>query len=282
MSLKAYALDWAILQVAGEDARAFLQGQTTNDVRQIENNLFQFNAICNPKGRILTTFYLYQQRGIYHLLLPADNADFIQQRLRLYVLRAKVSLQQIDNKRCFGLFAHEAAQLTPLFTPLARNQCAHEADNTLLAYDDNRYVLIAGEPLSHSLSMQTDAAWALADVQAKIPTVNAALREQFIPQMIDLPLLKGVSFTKGCYTGQEVVARVHYLGKAKQRMVLAQLHSATCPVVGDAVFSGDENIGQIVAAAFDGPVCHCLVVLPESAQAVHWQSVALELNRAET
>lgn len=255
-----------LVTVTGADTMTFLQGQFTNDVRQVKPKHSQLNAYCSPKGRALTLLRLFQRDTVYYLSLPREQVEPILKRLRMFILRADVTLQ--DNSEAFvslGLSGPHAEHLLQTLlnaVPADIDEVVHSEGVTLIRVPGllPRFEiygeLSAVQTLWSALAPHTRPAaaepWRLLDILAGLPTIYAATADSFVPQMINLQLLNGINFRKGCYTGQEVVARTHYLGKLKRRMYQARVNSPTPPSPGDELFAlqqgTEQSVGKIVDA----------------------------------
>ncbi|MES9858202.1 MAG: folate-binding protein [Sedimenticola sp.] len=247
-----------LIEVKGEDGKKFLQGQTTNDVNSVSIQQSQLSSICTPKGRMLANFCLLMRDDAYLLQLPKSTHSVIMKRLPMYILMSKVVVTDISDQLVrIGLVGDAgAALLKKRFSQLPANSGeVIEADGyTLIKHPGtpNRFEIIAEtEKIIKLWSALADIAtpssadhWALYNLRAGIPTVYQETTEAFIPQMTNMDLVDGVSFTKGCYTGQEIVARMKYLGKLKRRMYLAQIDSEQRPKPGDKLFSSSSTSGQ--------------------------------------
>ena len=254
----------ALLSVTGDDATQFLHGQFTNDVEHLPEGAAQWNGWCSAKGRLLATFLLWR-RGAndYLLMLPAEIAPGIQKKLTMYVLRSKVKIADASAAHVRLGFAGKSAGVIVArewgHTPDAMR--AVEKDGAaVIALDAERFVILAPEAgapalwerlAEHAHPAGRDA-WEWKAIQAGIPTVFAATQEAFVPQMANFELVGGVSFKKGCYPGQEIVARTQYRGILKKRMALVHVDGADRPAPGDDVYGetfGDQSAGTIVSAA---------------------------------
>jgi len=237
----------ALIEVTGDDATEFLHAQFTNDVQALAAGAAQWNGWCSAKGRLLATFLLAKRPAGYLLLLPAEIAAPIAKRLGMFVLRSKVKIADASARFArFGIAGRDAAAIAatiPEAIPLG----------------DGRFVAIA--PIEQAAAMRDrlaaratvvgPEAWEWTSIQAGIPTIVAATQEAFVPQMANLDLVGGVSFRKGCYPGQEIVARTQYRGILKRRMALAHVAGAA-PAPGQKVYSrafGDQAAGEVVSAA---------------------------------
>jgi len=254
-----------LIKVSGEDTVNFLQNQFSNDIREISPQLSQLNAWCNAKGRILASLRVFQVGDDYFLQLSSDLLDATLRRLRMFVLRSKVTLEDVSNEWAgIGLAGNDAPvllakQISQL--PENANQVAQENGLVVirLAGDTPRFQIF-GQPSAISTlwqALQTEAVpvgypvWNWLEIQAGIPNIVANTTEAFVPQMVNYSTIGGISFTKGCYPGQEVVARMHYLGKLKRRMYLAHVETDTLPEAGENLFPPDDNAqscGKVVQA----------------------------------
>ena len=245
---------FGLIRATGSDVRTFLQGQLTNDINQVTPVLAQLSSYCSPKGRILGSFWVMQRGDDLYLQLPADRLPAILKRLRMFVLRAQVTLEDASGELArFGITGSCAGDLLP-FAPGADKATATHDDITVIRLPGERprYEIIgpvsALAPLWSTLSETATQTgpdfWSLMDIRAGIPNVFEDTVEAFVPQMANLQLIGGVSFIKGCYTGQEVVARMQYLGKLKRRMYLAHIADTQRPAPGAEVFSPSSESGQ--------------------------------------
>ncbi|OOY39329.1 hypothetical protein BOV90_09855, partial [Solemya velum gill symbiont] len=220
----------AILIIEGEERETFLQGQLTNDVREVTQGESQLTGICTPKGRMLANMRMFPGDSRYYLVLAKELAEAIQKRLGMFILRSKVTISSGSDDYALLGVSGEAAELLPEAAQLT------QADQAVLADDGCTLVRVAGESprymivgpvdaiearrqsLQESAESADDATWQLDDIRAGLPLIQEPTVEAFVPQMTNMGLINGISFTKGCYTGQEVVARMQYLGKLKRRM----------------------------------------------------------------
>jgi folate-binding protein YgfZ len=237
----------ALLEITGDDAGTFLQGQLTNDVLALQPGQAQWTGWCSPKGRLLASLLLVRRAQGYLAMLPAELAPSVAKRLAMFVLRSKVRIADVTDRyervgaigkgslenarRILGGEVHEVAIADGLYVVIAPREDASPTDLKRLS-----------TPVEH---------WNLALIRAGIPTVVAATQDEFVPQMANFDLIGGVSFRKGCYTGQEIVARTQYRGILKKRMALAHVDGAE-PVPGQSVYSpafGEQSAGTVVNAA---------------------------------
>jgi folate-binding protein YgfZ len=253
----------ALIAVTGDDATAFLHAQFTNDVQALHAGEAQWNGWCSAKGRLLATFLLLRRADGYLLMLPAEIAAPIAKRLAMFVLRSKVRIQDVSELYArIGIAGRSAASMVAGHWDArpAPMRAAEKSGAIAVALDADRFVAFvppAAAPAFWALfSRQWQRAgadgWERTSILAGIPTIVAATQEAFVPQMANFELVGGVSFKKGCYPGQEIVARTQYRGGLKRRMALAHLAGAERPAPGQSVYSGafgDQAAGTIVNAA---------------------------------
>jgi hypothetical protein len=258
-----------LIAAQGPDADLFLQGQLTCDVQRATLDHSVLGALCSPKGRALACFRLFRRGETAYLELPQELVEPTLTRLRKYVLRAKVTLEEASDRLIrFGVAGpHAETLLTDQFgvIPEAVNSVVHTTGDWLditvirLPGTTPRFELHGPLPVMQALWKALDSnvtftgaePWRLLDILAGIPTIYPETVEAFVPQMINLDVLDGISFQKGCYTGQEVVARTHYLGKLKRRMVLARVDGDDPPRPGDALFSPQADASQSAGRLVD-------------------------------
>lgn len=243
----------ALLRVSGEDAAQFLQNMLTNDVGALSVGQAQLTGLCTPKGRLLAVFVLLRREHDYLLALPTDIADAIRARLSLFVLRSKVKIDATAGQLA-------ALGLCGVDSDVAPWKSRNEAERVHVRLPGlpGRELCIGPETvlathaetlLAQGWSLAAESQWQCADIEAGLPNVVAATQEQFTPQQLNLDLIGGVSFKKGCYPGQEVVARLHYLGSPSRRMFLADLQAESPPQPGTVVRDeAGETLGHVVQA----------------------------------
>jgi folate-binding protein YgfZ len=255
---------FGLIHCSGDDARGFLQGQLSCDVNALQTGNAIYGSYNTAKGRMLASFLLWRDDSGYKLQLPRSLCESIRKRLSMYVLRAKVKVLDIsEDCALLGLVGTAAtAELARLFgeVPTAALSFAVAAGAQLLRLDDARFQIVVQRERSGEIQKVLAAhtppislgAWDWTNIQAGIPYVTLATQDQFVPQMANLDLINGISFSKGCYPGQEIVARMHYLGKLKQRMYLATVQGEEIPQPGDKLYSretGEQATGMIMNAA---------------------------------
>ncbi|HLD09004.1 MAG TPA: folate-binding protein YgfZ [Methylophilaceae bacterium] len=254
-----------LLQISGEDAVSFLQGQVTNDIKLLNGHNSQYAGYCNPKGRLLALFLAFVHHNHLYLQLHGTLLEPIMKRLKMYVMRSKVTIVDVSaNTLCIGVAGKDTeASLRAIFGKVP-NQ-VHELvslDNAALLrmpgaapryliFSDAKYAPTIWEQLQKTHKSVGKACWDWLEIQAGIPEISPETQEEFVPQMINLDALDGINYKKCCYTGQEIVARMHYLGKIKRRTQLAHIATNEQPQAGDDVFStgSNEPVGKMVRSA---------------------------------
>lgn len=255
-----------VMAISGAQATDFLQGQLSNDVRELSAEHAQLSSHCNAKGRMLANFRVLRDGEDYRLIVPREQIALLLPRLKKFVLRAQVNLTDLsDELVCLGLIGEcLQPELGEQFgaLPESDNGLSHISDKTLIrvAGPLPRWLFIAPPSAAEVLWQQAEAKgaqpsgtdlWALHDIRAGIPIIHAATRELFVPQMANMHLIDGLSFHKGCYTGQEVVARMQYLGKLKRRMYVGELPLDTPPAPGARLHSAGSQSEQGAGAVVD-------------------------------
>jgi folate-binding protein YgfZ len=251
--------DYCCIRLSGEESESFLQSQLTNDIAELKPGAHQINGYCNPKGRALSVFRLLRSGQEFYILLPADLSTALLKRLQLYKMRAKVEITLADNLSIVGAlnFDIENADLFLHTWQLDAQRAIGLIDLEKQSDFENRY----GNNLPGS------ELWRIGEIISGTPQVYESTSEEFIPQHINLDLISGVSFTKGCYPGQEIVARLRYLGKLKQRMIAGTVTNATNCEPGSPVYiaeKGNQKAGAIVESAQCGQTTYVLATVPSS------------------
>lgn len=251
-----------VLRFSGEDAKDFLQGQLSCDVANVGPDSATYGAHCSPKGRMLANFVLWRDDAGFLMALSRDIAPAVQKQIAKYVLRSKVKVS--DASEAIGLTgasgpqAEKALRAVVSGTPKKPNEVSRQPDGTTtIRLAGGRFILSAAEPavaalrqrLAGLLEPVDTRVWRWLDIRNGLPWITAATQDELVPQMANLELIGGVSFDKGCYTGQEVVARTQHLGRLKRRMFLANVSARA--EAGEKLFSedlGDQASGMVVNA----------------------------------
>ena len=264
-----------LLAFEGEDARAFLHGQLTCDVAGLPDRRSTYGAYCTPKGRVLGNFLLWVLEGRFVMQLPRTVAAPLQKRLSMYVLRSKVRAADTTQSYVqYGLAGPGAAAAIATIvgsSPHAPHDMATGNTGFAIRLPLERYLLVVpaeqrekAATILAATAQRPQSWWESLDIAAGIATVLPQTQEQFVPQMLNLDAIGGVSFTKGCYPGQEIVARMHYLGRLKERLFRARVAAADAPQPGDKVYGvdlGNQACGMIVNGASAGNATHELLAV---------------------
>ncbi len=206
---------YGLLSVAGADARAFLHAQLTNDIERLAADRAALAGWCSAKGRLLATLLVipHPEADGFLMQLARDLAAPVAKRLSMFVLRAKVKVTDVsDAWRQFGVWDADLRQPDVAWT----------GHRVRVRVGDGRYLELAPAAEAAEAANADEAQWTLQEIRAGRPLISAATQDQFVPQMVNLEQLGGVDFKKGCYPGQEIVARAQYRGQVKRRLVRAQ------------------------------------------------------------
>jgi folate-binding protein YgfZ len=236
--------DSALISFAGEDAAAFLHAQLTSDVLGLRAPSTQYSGYCSPKGRLLATFLVWRLENEILLQLPASLRATIQTRLARYVLRAKVVVADASSRYTLlgvaGTGAAAALEATVGSGPAGLHQVSGDDVLRATALSVDRYLLLGAAEDAAALRARLDdrfvrgqsGDWRALEAEAGIPVITESSQDEYVPQMVNLDLVGGVSLAKGCYPGQEIVARMHYLGRLKQRMYRIRVAGAADLAIG--------------------------------------------------
>lgn len=280
---------YGLIAFTGEDAQTFLHSQVTNDLRNLKPEAALFAGYCTAKGRMLANFLIFKRDADILLMLPEALRESVQKRLSMFILRAKVKVRDAGPEwvrlGLSGIGASEALVSAIGAAPDGMMAVLHTDSAFAVQLGDNRFDVFV--QLDHAeavwKALLTEArpvgapAWDWLMVTAGVPVIVPATQDQFVPQMANMEVLYGVSFQKGCYPGQEIVARSQYLGKIKRRMYLAHVDADARP--GEDLFSPDLP-GQacgLIANAAPAPeggsdVLAVLQVSSFEGAEVHWQN----------
>lgn len=247
---------FAIVKVSGEDAHAFLNAQITCDLTELEQHDWLFSAWCLPNGRVISTFIIFCHSGAYYLLLPAMLSDKVIRRLSMYVLRSSVSISDCsDDITLLGLAGEGIASLVDDIR-------ADKALSALRMWDSEApryFICCPNDTVGEVMNLLTDhcregdrSGWSLLDIDAGMPWIINATSELYLPQMLNLDQFAGLSYRKGCYPGQEVIARLHYRGQLKKRLFLGHAEAGITPGPGDRIENAEHDYaGDVIDAERD-------------------------------
>lgn len=235
-------LELGIIRAHGNDVAEFLQGQLSCDTLQLPECQLQLGCHCNPQGRIVFSFYLFKYEHAFWLILAKDLVEKALASLKKYALFSKTELNDVTSD--FNLVGKQSY----LNTDYKSHKVDINNDQIVIHQPgvSNRFLVI----LPKGQSIETDFdhnQWLLADIEAAIPSINLATSELFTPHDLNYPVLGGVNFDKGCYIGQEVIARMQYRGKLKKHLQQAEVDTDTSITPGQSIVNQDvKEIGKVV------------------------------------
>ncbi len=271
-----------LIKVNGDDAESFLQNQLTNDIRNVTESTYQASAWCSPKGRIIANFQIFKKGQDFYLALSADLIPHVIKKLRMYVMMSKVVIEDMSD--CIVQFSFAGKKANSVMAETLGISIDVDAD---VIQKDNSTLLCSTVNGNNDFSRfdvycdnidQAQSIWsALADKATPVsanglrylniisgqPEITQESTEAWIPQMVNYIHINGVDFKKGCYPGQEVVARLNYLGKTKRRMYRLEIASDHLPEVGaDIKSEKDAQAGKILnAVLLEGNTVEALAIL---------------------
>jgi folate-binding protein YgfZ len=237
----------SIARISGDDAQRFLQGQLSNDITHLStDSAHQTSAYCNPKGRMLALFHVLFIDGDYLLVAPHAILDKVLPRLKMFVMRSAVEITPRDKLFLTGLLApgitdEKITEINATGTHVIRH-----------INDHDRYFLLHNEKIDNGLKSGTE--WNRLDIEQNLPQIFIESYEELIPQSVNLDVVGGVNFKKGCFPGQEIIARVKYRGKPKSRMIGVKLPGNAAVEVGAPVYieERDRSAGTVINTAHEG------------------------------
>ncbi|OAN12573.1 tRNA-modifying protein [Photobacterium jeanii] len=265
--------DWALVTLVGDDKKSYLQGQVTCDVVSLSPEQSTLGAHCDAKGKMRTIFRLFHHQQGYGLFQRQSVMATQLPELKKYAVFSKVDIEPSEDV-LLGLCGEQAqARIDSLFTG---DSDVRQQDNaTAVKIDDQRWLIAVApqqaEALAQTLAadaqLSTSALWDLYDIRAALPRIDASTELEHVPQALNLQAVDGISFKKGCYVGQETVARAKYRGTNKRAMFIMQGDAAQCPQAGDAI---ERSVGEnwrkggtvIAGYQFADQQAIALVVLP--------------------
>jgi len=210
----------SLLKLSGSDTQSFLQGQFSNDIDALEEGVVQLNAYCQHQGKIIALLWVMKQGEDFYLSFPIDLKDIVLQKLTMFKMMSDVTITDVSN---------EMIQLGVI---------DDQQDDSFKLNDHQSVVLF---DTLDGIELADEGEWEMACINNNVPEVILATSEKFVPQLLNLDVDEvGVNFTKGCYPGQEVVARLHYLGKSKRRMRQFQA-DAEFRVGDELIVSGSKS-----------------------------------------
>lgn len=259
-------VQFGILDIIGDDAQRFLQGQTSAQLTLADGHFAGLTCFCTVKGRIIANAQIMQvEENHYRLLLDESAIEPLSTHLKKFIPFYKAELRQRDDMALIGMIGKEAHAIAEVRLDLTIPAVWHQSGDSerqLLAHPGHCPRLIACVPsedadaLWQALTAQAlpvnNSLWSLHDIQAGLAWLNADQSDSYLPQMINWEALGGISFKKGCYTGQEVVARAHFRGRVKKRLMRGQLDNGELPAPGSHVMDeAEKRLGEVIRAEYD-------------------------------
>lgn len=229
-----------LLQVSGPGAKKLLQGQLTCNLDEITANSHRLSALCNPQGRVISLFYIVEYQHSYLLLMPHNLLTITINTLKKYAIFYRTELQDVSDK--FFIFGH------------CNQEIRHDSDITSYSFDNDAIEININDSFSRKIIINKQIIqnetigdhdqWNYFNIISKIPTIYAETSGKFLPHEINLQHLNAISFDKGCYTGQEIISRMHYRGKLKNQLQVAryQIQSLNeIPAPGQAIYAMQDQ-----------------------------------------
>jgi folate-binding protein YgfZ len=245
----------APIVVSGPDAKTFLQGQLSSDLTRLTPAQIDLTSCNSAQGRVQAVIWLIERSDGICLLVPSSMTDALLARLRKYVLRAKVKLEPAADKYQIG----GAIGLSLGTAPRTHQEIEGQS---WIAWpgETPRVLCLTGTDHSLPTSTEFSADWRRVDIASGLPQVYPETHEAFVAQMLNLDALGGISFDKGCYTGQEIIARTHYRGTIKRRMFRFRA-AADAPTPGTRIVVQEQHAGEVVDAVPTADGCELLAVV---------------------
>jgi len=272
--------DYSLIKISGDDRTSFLQGQLTQDLDCVNEQNSALAGWASAKGRLLMVTQLVAWQESIYLPVPTEIAEALVQRFRMFVLRAKVDIALPDSAT-LGLTGLSADRIVNIGELSLNRESDAVASNDKICIarvigDSSRAWLIGEQQQlrtiveSENFEQSDNYLWDLQNIKNGLPVIRAATSEAFVPQMLNLDLIGGISFTKGCYLGQEIVARAQNLGRIKRRMYhfAADVPLSVSP--GMNLFGPNNVTGKIVAAVPNEAGTDLLAVVPINKSSAQW------------
>ena len=265
-----------ILRFSGADIREFLANMLSNDIHKISATTAQYSSWCTHQGRVIASLFLFEHQGLIHALVADDLALELLEKFKMFVLRSQVKIEVMDDLFAMEIYGEDAKKN---LNTISQNNYQQSCQNQLVVVRipglKPRAIIIGANKPLQNLWQKLDVncapvgvnAWNLINIHSGIPHINKQISQVFLPHMLNMPQIPMVDFKKGCYPGQEVVARMHYLGNNKHQMYRLKIDCDIKPEVGSKLISDNitssRGSGQIVQSALnqDGKVA-ALAVLP--------------------
>ncbi len=267
----AYKLNEQVISLFGDDAKSYLHGQTTQDINQVNQQQYLWAGHCNAKGKMWSVARVYQHNSHYGYLTSPDELNASLPELKKYAVFSKVTIEHDENKVCVGFKADNLASICSALSIDFNDNNATDCDlGKVLKVDEFSVILITtSEQLSvldaFAKWQSSNQPWYTHLIQLGQPRMNSTAISEYVPQMLNLQAIGGISFTKGCYTGQETVARMKYLGKNKRAMAILKADATISDDAPELEIQLGENwrrAGNTIELAHEQDSTYLLAVLP--------------------
>ncbi|MGH8492269.1 MAG: YgfZ/GcvT domain-containing protein [Moraxellaceae bacterium] len=265
----------AVLTLTGPESTKFLQGQATTDFREVEKGMARRGAVCSLKGRVLFSFIAIPDGENVALILPTDQLELALTHLKKYSIFSKTTLTDASSTLAvLGVAGPDANTAVSAFTEAlpAGDESTRSAEGVLAVRiaDEARFLLLVPAAKlttlwpRNTLPRATEGLWWAAEIRAGLATIFAATRDLFQPQELNYHAIAAVSYNKGCYTGQEVVARLYFRGKLKQRLYSLHGSASALPESGEIHAEG-KQVGDVVMSTLNEGQLDVLAIVKNTA-----------------
>jgi tRNA-modifying protein YgfZ len=260
----------ALIKVSGVDSTHFLQGQFTCDMSQVSEKKATLGALCSHQGRVLAIFYLFKKQEAYYCFLPTDMSDLFITHLSKFAQFSQVTLENIsDDYFIYGCCGKACTSLlAPAFKAIPTQPYEQSIENnrllSLLPGSLPRYLIFGNKPLTAKATTSNNIKWRLSGILSGYATIYTTTSGLVTPHMLNLDALDAISFNKGCYVGQEIIARTHYRGKSKRHLYRAEISQDVALTPGEKIYEGDQEVGLVMDAASVDNITIMLAVLQDT------------------
>ena len=247
------------LKISGDDAGKFLQGQFSNDINLLEKDISQYSSYSTNQGKVIAILRILKDKDSYLILINKEISDYFIQKLSMYILMSKVTIEMTNEYHIIGICGQMSKELLSSYNAknssgikeddnyqILNNNSEYFSSSTLIYKDEAKEIneikkLLIKDQLEFNVNK-------LSDYYNRILRVTMETKEQYIPQVLNLEKLNGINYKKGCYTGQEIVARTHYLGKIKKQIFLVNHNSKLINVTDKIHDENNEILGEVISS----------------------------------
>ena len=246
------------LKISGDDAGKFLQGQFSNDINLLEKDISQYSSYSTNQGKVIAILRILKDKDSYLILINKEISDYFIQKLSMYILMSKVTIEMTNEYHIIGICGQMSKELLSSYNAknssdikeddsyqILDNNSEYFSSSTLIYKDEAKEIdeikkLLTKDQLAFNVNK-------LSDYYNRILRVTMETKEQYIPQVLNLEKLNGINYKKGCYTGQEIVARTHYLGKIKKQIFLINHNSKLINISNKIHDENNEILGEVIS-----------------------------------